>query len=94
MTVTGFKFGSLKLLIACFSHFYTQFSSVQFSSSVVSDSVWPPESQHASPPCPSPTPRVHSLYSVGFFKVAQYSWRQESMDGYIKILILHSTIKL
>ena len=35
-------------------------SSVQFSSSVVSDSLWPHESQHARPPCPSPTPRVHS----------------------------------
>ena len=35
-------------------------SSVQFSHSVVSDSLRPHESQHASPPCPSPTPRVHS----------------------------------
>ena len=35
-------------------------SSVQFSRSVVSDSLWPHESQHAGPPCPSPTPRVHS----------------------------------
>ena len=34
--------------------------SVQFSHSVVSDSLWPHESQHARPPCPSPTPRVHS----------------------------------
>ena len=37
-----------------------QFSSVQFSCSVVSNSLWPHESQHARPPCPSPTPRVHS----------------------------------
>ena len=35
-------------------------SSVQFSCSVVSDSLWPHGSQHARPPCPSPTPRVHS----------------------------------
>ena len=35
-------------------------NSVQFSCSVVSDSLWPHESQHARPPCPSPTPRVHS----------------------------------
>ena len=35
------------------------FSSVQFSLSVVSDSLWPHESQHARPPCPSPTPGVH-----------------------------------
>ena len=37
-----------------------QFSSVQFSRSVVSDSFRPHESQHARPPCPSPTPGVHS----------------------------------
>ena len=37
-----------------------QFSSVQFSRSVVSDSLRPHESQHARPPCPSPTPGVHS----------------------------------
>ena len=33
--------------------------SVHFSRSVVSDSLRPHESQHARPPCPSPTPRVH-----------------------------------
>src|SRR5574341_941178 len=33
--------------------------SVQFSRSVVSDSLQPHEFQHARPPCPSPTPRVH-----------------------------------
>ena len=33
--------------------------SVQFSRSVVSDSLRPHESQHARPPCPSPTPRVY-----------------------------------
>ena len=38
----------------------TAFSSVQFSRSVVSDSLQPHESQHARPPCPSPTPGVHS----------------------------------
>ena len=36
------------------------FSSVQFSRSVVADSLRPHESQHARPPCPSPTPGVHS----------------------------------
>ena len=34
-------------------------SSVQFSPSVVSESLWPHEPQHAGPPCPSPTPGVH-----------------------------------
>ena len=33
--------------------------SVQFSRSVVADSLRPHESQHARPPCPSPTPGVH-----------------------------------
>ena len=36
------------------------FSSVQFSHSVVSDSLWPHEPQHTRLPCPSPTPGVHS----------------------------------
>ena len=36
-----------------------QFSSVQFSHSVVSDSLWPRESQHTRPPCLSPSPRVN-----------------------------------
>ena len=40
----------------CFRHF----SSVQFSHLVVSNSLRPHDSQHARPPCPSPTPRVHS----------------------------------
>ena len=35
-------------------------SSVQFSHSVMSDTLWPHESQHAGPPCPSQTPWVHS----------------------------------
>ena len=36
------------------------FSSVQFIHSVMSDSLWPHELQHARPPCPSPTSGVHS----------------------------------
>ena len=45
--------GSFVCLFVCFS-------SVQFSRSVVSNSLRPHESQHPRPPCPSPTPRVHS----------------------------------
>ena len=32
---------------------------VQFSHSVMSDSLWPHELQHARPPCPSPTPGIY-----------------------------------
>ena len=39
--------------------FQSAISSVQFSLSVVSNSLWPHESQHVRPPCPSPTPGVH-----------------------------------
>ena len=39
---------------------YIQFSSVQFSHSVVSDSLQPHGLEHARPPCPSPTPRAYS----------------------------------
>ena len=41
-------------------YIYTVEYSVQFSCSVMSDSLRPHESQHARPPCPSPTPGVHS----------------------------------
>ena len=34
--------------------------SVQFSHSVMSNSLWPHGLQHTRPPCPSPTPRVYS----------------------------------
>ena len=41
-------------------YYFSIFSSVQFSRSVVSDSLWPHELQHARLPCPSSTPAVHS----------------------------------
>ena len=50
-------------LVSCFlQHLWERdtLSSVQFSCSVVSNSLRTHESQHARPPCPSPTPRVHS----------------------------------
>ena len=45
----------ISILLCCFQwHVYN--SSVQFSHSVMSYSLWPHEPQHARPPCPSPTP--------------------------------------
>ena len=41
-------------------HNWATNTSVQFSHSVVSNSLRPHESQHARPPCPSPSPGVHS----------------------------------
>ena len=40
--------------------FFILFGSVQFSCSVVSDSIWPQGLQHTRLPCPSPTPRAYS----------------------------------
>ena len=51
------KITQTKLLI-CFKYKYVIISD-QMSRSVVSDSLGPRESQHARPPCPSPTPGVH-----------------------------------
>ena len=45
-------------LVSTMVHVVT-ISSVQFSDSVVSNSLQPHELQHARPPCPSPIPRVH-----------------------------------
>ena len=50
---------NLLLNLTFWAHFHSV-SSVQFSRSVMSDSLRPHESQHARPPCPSPTPGVHS----------------------------------
>ena len=47
------------LLRQCLSQSW-RYSSVQFCHSVVSDSLRPRESQHARPPCPSPTAGVYS----------------------------------
>ena len=48
-------------LSSCFIFFplfsFAAVTYVQFSRSVMSDSLWPHELQHARPPCPSPTPR-------------------------------------
>ena len=58
--------GALSVILAsaqtcwqCSQLWACQMGSVQFSCSVVSDSLWPHELQHARLPCPSPTPRVH-----------------------------------
>ena len=49
----------INYIVFLFWLFTFQFSSVQFSRSVMSDSLQPHESQHARPPCPSPPPGVH-----------------------------------
>ena len=68
MNIINFKikyknFESNKLIALTFFSVNTEsvhtFSSVQFSCSVVSNSLRPHELQHARPPCPSPTPGVH-----------------------------------
>ena len=43
----------------CSTGYRCRMGPVQFSRSVVSDSLWSHESQHARPPCPSPTPGIH-----------------------------------
>ena len=45
--------------ITLYFHGFILYQSVQFSHSVVSDSLRPHEPQDARPPCPSSTPRVH-----------------------------------
>ena len=47
-----------------YNWYITHSFSVQFSSSVVSDSLWPHGLQLARRPCPSPTPKIMSIESV------------------------------
>ena len=67
------------------------FSSVQFSRSVVSDSLRPHESQRARPPCPSPLPNqnkiIHSHKSLSFK-------RAESIKSKCQLLALLFQIKV
>ena len=49
-----------KNIYFCFIDYAKAFDSVQFSCSVVSDSLWPHGLQHTRPLCPSPTPGVYS----------------------------------
>ena len=59
LTHTYYLFGNFiySMIPMTYPIFYN--SLVQFSPSVVSDSLWPHELQHARPPCPSPSPGVH-----------------------------------
>ena len=52
-------FGVLSLKVTVFGIGALGSNSLQFSSSVMSNSLRPHEPQHARPPCPSATPRVH-----------------------------------
>ena len=47
-------------MLSCWNSYEQRISSVQFSCSVMSDSLQPHGLQHARPPCPSPTPGVYS----------------------------------
>ena len=56
------------------------FSSVQFSRSVVSDSMRPHELQHARPPCPSPTPQgLSKVFSSTTVRKHQFFGTQPSL---------------
>ena len=52
-------FKNLMLITQLIKNSLKLIDSVQFSRSVVSDSLWPHEPQHARSPCLSPTPRVY-----------------------------------
>ena len=55
--VKNYNFLKVQMMVSIFSN-KMSFSSVQFSRSVVSDSLRPHELQHTRPPCPSPTSGV------------------------------------
>ena len=57
--ISLFSLRILVIIFLCYGKFQTP-SSVQFTCTVMPDSSWPHESQHARPPCPSPIPGDHS----------------------------------
>jgi len=73
---------------------WDQFSSVEFSHSVMSNFLWPPELQHARPPCPSPTlgvnpnscPMSRCCHPTIYSSVVHYSSHPQSFptSGYFQ----------
>ena len=80
-TAASYKLSILHVLVCI--------SSVQFSHSVMSDSLRPHELQHTRPPCPLPTPRVHSnshplsrwFHPAVLFSVAPFSSCPQSLPA-------------
>ena len=66
-----------KFILKCSVSYILQFSSVQLTRSVTSDSLHPHELQCAGPPCPSPTPRVHSN------SYPSSSWCHPAISSYV-----------
>ena len=65
------------------------FSSVQFSRSVMSDSLRPHELQHARPPCPSPIPGVHSW---GLLPTADCTLRIAFKFSFVTFLVVSTLV--
>ena len=61
---------------------FLSLNSVQFSRSVVSESLQPHEPQHTRPPCPSPSPAL-----AGGFFITDTTWEALSPMAYFNILI-------
>ena len=83
------------------SNYLVQFSSVQFSRLIVSDSLRPHEWQHARPPCPSPTPGVlpdsrplsqTHLYFIYLYGFSQSQIRMETPCAQGSYFILYSAV--
>ena len=74
----GNRDGGIRL--ADFRLYYRAISSVQFSRSVVSKSLWAHESQHARPPCPSQTPQFIQGYSNQYSMVLAQKKKYRSME--------------
>ena len=68
---------------------------VQFSRSVMSDSLRPHEPQHARPPCPSPTPgsRLLNLDLAGDCTFIPTEWQQSIAGNYSLIILQVSTLR-
>ena len=75
-----------------FGKWWVQSSSVQFSRSVVSDSLQPHESQHARPPCPSSTPRAHSDSRSSVVRVSKLKLKTQN-PGQSPIIQSHTKMR-
>ena len=83
MTVLSMSLKGINGRLKQFKKMFYGISSVQFSHSVVSDSLRPRESQHARPPCPSPTLRVrYGIDNAIFLSISLFSFWAHRKTAY------------
>ena len=97
-SATNFSIVSMTWFVtSLLSNFQTSLASVQFSCSVLSDSLRARGLQHTRPPCPSPTPRVYSnscplswwCHQTTYYITTRESWTTDTLKQTVPRWFVH-----